>query len=84
MFGSAQVQRELCILMLAALGTAATWQMRWLMVIGLRMKPSWRELKTVYLVLCSFASKVAGQTVKWFTDNQAHYFSRPLLCTDGR
>ena len=31
---------------------------------------TWRELKAVYLVLQSFASRLAGHSVKWFTDNQ--------------
>ena len=31
---------------------------------------TWRELKAVSLVLDSFASKLAGHRVKWFTDNQ--------------
>ena len=35
-----------------------------------RLSSTWRELKAVYLVLLSFASKLAGHTVKWFTDNQ--------------
>ena len=30
----------------------------------------WRKLKAVYLVLLSFATKLSGHTVKWFTDNQ--------------
>lgn len=33
----------------------------------------WRELKAVYLVLLSFANKLAGHVVKWFTDNQGAY-----------
>ena len=31
---------------------------------------TWRELKAVYLILQSFASRLAGHSVKWFTDNQ--------------
>ena len=31
---------------------------------------TWRELKAVDLVLRSFASKLAGHAVKWFSDNQ--------------
>ena len=31
---------------------------------------TWREFKAVYLVLQSFAQKLAGHRVKWFTDNQ--------------
>ena len=31
---------------------------------------TWRELKAVSLVLQSFASRLAGHSVKWFTDNQ--------------
>ena len=31
----------------------------------------WRELKAVYEVLRSFASKLEGHAVKWFSDNQA-------------
>ena len=31
---------------------------------------TWRELKAVDLVLRSFADKLAGHAVKWFTDNQ--------------
>ena len=34
------------------------------------LSSTWRELKAVYLVLSSFATKLAGHTVKWFTDNQ--------------
>ena len=32
---------------------------------------TWRELKAVSLVLQSFASRLAGHSVKWFTDNQS-------------
>ena len=35
-----------------------------------RLSSTWRELKAVYLVLLSFATKLSGHTVKWFTDNQ--------------
>ena len=35
-----------------------------------RLSSTWRELKAVYLVFLSFASKLSGHTVKWFTDNQ--------------
>ena len=31
---------------------------------------TWRELKAVYLILQSFASRLAGHSVKWSTDNQ--------------
>lgn len=31
---------------------------------------TWRELKAVYQVLCSLASKLRGHTVKWYSDNQ--------------
>ena len=31
---------------------------------------NWRELKAVSLVLESFATKLAGHRVKWFTDDQ--------------
>ena len=31
----------------------------------------WRELKAVYNVLQSFASKLEGHAVKWSSDNQA-------------
>ena len=34
------------------------------------LSSTWRELKAVALVLSSFASKLAGHRVKWFTDNQ--------------
>ena len=34
------------------------------------LSSTWRELKAVYLVLSSFATKLAGHTVKRFTDNQ--------------
>jgi hypothetical protein len=34
------------------------------------LSSTWRELKAVYLVLQSFAQKLAGHRVKWFTDNQ--------------
>ena len=34
------------------------------------LSSTWRELTAVFLVLCSFAEKMAGNTVKWFTDNQ--------------
>ena len=33
------------------------------------LSSTWRELKAVFLILCSFA-EMAGNTVKWFTDNQ--------------
>ena len=35
-----------------------------------RLSSIWRELKAVYLVLLSFATKLSGHTIKWFTDNQ--------------
>ena len=35
-----------------------------------KLSSTWRELKAVYLVLLSFAQKLAGNTVKWLTDNQ--------------
>ena len=31
---------------------------------------TWRELKAVYQVLCSLASKLRGHTVKWYSNNQ--------------
>ena len=34
------------------------------------LSSTWRELKAVSLVLASFATKLAGHRVKWFTDNQ--------------
>ena len=34
------------------------------------LSSTWRELKAVFCVLCSFAPKLAGHKVKWFTDNQ--------------
>ena len=34
------------------------------------LSSTWRELKAVYLVLLSFAGKLAGHRVKWLTDNQ--------------
>ena len=34
------------------------------------MSSTWRELKAVFAVLQSFAKKLQGHTVKWFTDNQ--------------
>ena len=34
------------------------------------LSSTWRELKAVALVLCSFAQKLAGHRGKWFTDNQ--------------
>lgn len=36
---------------------------------------TWRELKAVYLVLPSFARKLAGHTVQWLTDNQGVIYS---------
>ena len=35
------------------------------------LSSTWRELKAVYNVLQSFASKLSGHAVKWFSDNQA-------------
>ena len=35
-----------------------------------KQSSTWRELKAIYLVLKSFAKKLEGHTVKWFTDNQ--------------
>ena len=35
-----------------------------------RNSSTWRELKAVHSVLLSFAGKLAGHRVKWFTDNQ--------------
>lgn len=32
---------------------------------------TWRELKAVYRVMCALFNSVAGQRVKWFTDNQS-------------
>ena len=34
------------------------------------LSSTWRELKAIFNVLSSFASKLAGHKVKWFTDNQ--------------
>ena len=34
------------------------------------MSSTWRELKAVFTVLQSFAQRLQGHTVKWFTDNQ--------------
>ena len=34
------------------------------------LSSTWRELKAVYLVLLSFAQRLAGHSLKWFTDNQ--------------
>ena len=34
------------------------------------LSSTWRELKAVAMVLDSFAPKLAGHEVKWFTDNQ--------------
>ena len=39
-------------------------------VMEVKHSSTWRELKAVYLVLQSFASRLAGHSVKWFTDNQ--------------
>lgn len=33
------------------------------------LSSTWRELKAVFMVLCSLAPKLAGNKVKWFTDN---------------
>ena len=38
------------------------------------LSSTWWELKAVYLVLMSFAEKLAGHRVKWFTDNQGVMF----------
>ena len=35
------------------------------------LSTTWRELKAVYNVLQSFAPKLSGYVVKWFSDNQA-------------
>ena len=35
------------------------------------LSSTWRELKAVYNVLQSFASKLSGHAVKWFSDNQS-------------
>ena len=35
-----------------------------------QMSSTWRELKAVYLAMCSFKSKLTGHCVKWHTDNQ--------------
>ena len=35
-----------------------------------KLSSTWRELRAVYMVLLSFAEKLAGHTVKWLTDNQ--------------
>lgn len=35
------------------------------------MSAAWRELKAVYNVLVSFAPKLQGHKIKWFTDNQS-------------
>ena len=34
------------------------------------LSSTWRELRAMSLVLSSFASKLAGHRVKWFTNNQ--------------
>ena len=34
------------------------------------LSSTWQELTAVSLVLKSFAPKLAGRRVKWFTDNQ--------------
>ena len=34
------------------------------------LSSTWRELKAVFMVLCSLAPKLAGNKVKWFTANQ--------------
>ena len=34
------------------------------------LSSTWRELKAVYLVLLSFASKLSSHTIKWLIDNQ--------------
>ena len=31
---------------------------------------TWRELKAVHQVLCSYTPQLKGHTLKWFTDNQ--------------
>ena len=36
-----------------------------------RLSSSWRELKAIHNVLESFAPKLQGHKVKWFTDNQS-------------
>ena len=35
------------------------------------MSSTWRELKAIHNVLLSFAAKLQGHKIKWFTDNQA-------------
>ena len=35
------------------------------------LNSTWRELKAIHNVLLSFAAKLQGHKIKWFTDNQA-------------
>ena len=35
------------------------------------LSSTWRELKEVFNVLQSYANKLKGHAVKWFSDNQA-------------
>jgi hypothetical protein len=45
------------------------------------LSSTWRELKAVYLVLMSFAEKLAGHRVKWFTDNQGVMY---IICAGSK
>ena len=46
-----------------------------------KLSSTWRELKAVHLVLQSFAVKLQGHTVKWFTDNQGVVY---IICSGSR
>ena len=46
-----------------------------------RQSSTWRELKAVDQVLRSFAEKLAGHRVKWFTDNQNVYSQKGSRCS---
>ena len=39
-----------------------------------QMSSTWREAEAINRVLQSYAGKLQGETVKWFTDNQAVTF----------
>ena len=45
------------------------------------LSSTWREPKAVYLVLRSFTGKLAGHTVKWFTDNQGVIY---IICSGSK
>ena len=51
----------------------------------IQQSSTWRELKAVDQVLRSFASVLAGHTIKWFTDNQnvVHIVRVGRRCPDG-